>query len=113
MNRLIIFCAILVFCFFVFIITGSVDAESKWPGVDETVVEKFAKQAGRPPREPFINTDQGDLLLFVFLMAGVIGGFVGGYYFRELFPLRVERPQKSRDTQNSCEKNNFSKETKL
>lgn len=91
MNRLIIFCAVL-FCFSVFIIAGSIDAKPKlgwrpkWPGVDETVVEKFAKQAGRPPREPFINTDQGDLLLFVFLMAGVIGGFVGGYYFRELFP---------------------------
>jgi ABC-type cobalt transport system substrate-binding protein len=58
----------------------------KWSGVDETVVEKFAEQAGRPPREPLINTDQGDLLLFFFLVAGAVGGFVGGYYFRELFP---------------------------
>jgi len=59
---------------------------AKWSGVDETVVEKFAEQAGRPPREPLINTDQGDLLLFFFLVAGAVGGFVGGYYFRELFP---------------------------
>jgi len=60
--------------------------QSAWHGVDEAVVEKFAREAGRPPREPFINTDRGDLLLFVFLLAGTAGGFVGGYYFRELFP---------------------------
>jgi ABC-type cobalt transport system substrate-binding protein len=63
---------------------------SEWSGVDESVVEKFAEQAGRAPWEPFINTDKGDLLLFVFLLAGVIGGFVAGYYFRGLFPPRTE-----------------------
>ena len=56
-----------------------------WAGVDETVVEKFAEEAGRSPRAPYINTDQGDLLLFVFLLAGAVGGFIGGYYFRFLF----------------------------
>ena len=56
----------------------------KWPGVDESVVEKYAKEHGREAREPFINTDQGDLLLFVFLLAGAIGGFIGGYYWRIL-----------------------------
>ena len=35
-------------------------------------------------RKPFINTDQGDLLLFVFLLAGTIGGFAAGYYWKEL-----------------------------
>jgi len=59
---------------------------SEWKGVDESVVEKFAEEAGRPPRAPFINTDQGDLLLFFFLAAGACGGFLAGYYFRELFP---------------------------
>jgi cobalt/nickel transport protein len=57
-----------------------------WDGVDKTVVEKYAREAGHPAREPFINTDRGDLLLFAFLIAGICGGFVGGYYFRELFP---------------------------
>lgn len=57
-----------------------------WPGVDETVVEHFAEAAGRPARDPYINTDQGDLLLFVFLVAGMVGGFVAGCYYRELFP---------------------------
>ncbi|NQT21379.1 MAG: cobalt ABC transporter permease [Planctomycetes bacterium] len=61
-------------------------AEGDWPGVDETVVEKFAEEAGRPPREPYMNTDKGDLLLFLFLVAGAAGGFVSGYCFRELFP---------------------------
>lgn len=61
-----------------------------WPGVDETVVEKYAKAAGREPWEPLINTDQGDLLLFAFLIAGVLGGFVMGYHFRILFAPRSE-----------------------
>jgi len=66
-------------------------AEGKWVGVDESVVEKYAAEANRPPHEPLINTDQGDLLLFVFLVAGAIGGFTGGYFFRELFPPRRKR----------------------
>lgn len=57
-----------------------------WAGIDETVIEKAADTAGRPAREPFINTDQGDLLLFVFLLAGIGGGFVAGYHYRALFP---------------------------
>lgn len=56
----------------------------KWPGVDESVVEKYAKEHGREKREPFINTDQGDLLLFVFLLAGTVGGFAAGYSWRML-----------------------------
>ncbi|MFH1097065.1 MAG: energy-coupling factor ABC transporter permease [Candidatus Desantisbacteria bacterium] len=58
--------------------------ESKWPGVDESVVEKYAQEHGRAAREPLINTDQGDLLLFVFLLAGTVGGFIGGYCWRVL-----------------------------
>jgi cobalt/nickel transport system permease protein len=58
---------------------------AQWAGVDETVIEKYAEEAGRSPRDSYINTDQGDLLLFVFLLAGSVGGFIGGYYFRILF----------------------------
>lgn len=61
---------------------------ASWSGVDETVIEKFAEKAGRPAWTPFINTDQGDLLLFVFLLAGTAGGFAAGYWFRVLFPPR-------------------------
>lgn len=74
---------------------AAAEPAAKWAGVDETVVEKFATAAGRPPREPFINTDQGDLLLFVFLVAGTAGGFIGGYYYRELFPPKA-KPQQTR-----------------
>lgn len=59
-------------------------ASEKWQGVDESVIEKFAKEFGIESKEPFINTDQGDLLLFVFLTAGAIGGFAAGYYWRVL-----------------------------
>ncbi|HMK56451.1 MAG TPA: hypothetical protein VK448_07440 [Dissulfurispiraceae bacterium] len=63
-------------------------AEEKWPGVDESVVNKIAKEHGREAWEPLINTDQGDLLLFVFLVAGTIGGFAAGYYWRVLMENR-------------------------
>lgn len=66
-------------------------AAAAWDGVDKTVVEKFANDAGRPAREPLINTDRGDLLLFVFLTAGAVGGFVAGYCYRSLFPPRGAR----------------------
>ena len=60
-------------------------AESKWAGVDESIVEKIAEENGRKAWTPFINTDQGDLLLFVFLIAGTAGGFMLGFYWRKLF----------------------------
>ncbi len=61
------------------------EEKPKWPGIDETVVEKYAKDLGREARDPFINTDQGDLLLFLFALAGGIGGFVMGYYWHKVF----------------------------
>lgn len=67
-----------------FFVSGNCHA--RWEGVDKAVVEKYAAAAGRPPRAPYINTDQGDMLLFLFLLAGAAGGFAGGYFFRELFP---------------------------
>jgi cobalt/nickel transport system permease protein len=63
--------------------------DAKWKGVDDTVIEKTLIEAGHPPRKPYINTDQGDLLLFMFLLAGASGGFVAGYAFRALFPPRT------------------------
>ena len=80
-----------------FLSVPAYSAES-WEGVDKTVVEKFASEAGRPPSKPYINTDQGDLLLFLFLLSGTAGGFVAGYAFRTLFPPKVaaETPHASR-----------------
>ncbi len=69
----------LLFAFYFFTL-----APRPWTGVDEAVVEKVAKEHGREARPPLINTDQGDLLLFVFLIAGAVGGFAAGYWWRSL-----------------------------
>jgi len=70
------------------------EQKPKWPGVDETVVEKFAKEFGREAREPFFNTDQGDLLLFLFALAGGIGGFIMGYNWHKVFVAgKKDRPE--------------------
>jgi cobalt/nickel transport system permease protein len=55
-----------------------------WKGMDEAVNERLARSAGRMSREPYINTDQGDLLLFFFLVGGLASGFAGGYCYRTL-----------------------------
>jgi ABC-type cobalt transport system substrate-binding protein len=66
-------------------------SDHKWAGVDESVVEKFAIEANRPPHEPLINIERGDLPLLMFLLAGAAGGFVAGYHFRSLFPNKDKR----------------------
>lgn len=63
----------------------------KWPGVDESVVERISREHGRESCDPLINTDQGDLLLFVFLLAGAAGGFAAGYYWRVLIEGKGKR----------------------
>ncbi|ABQ28324.1 hypothetical protein Gura_4181 [Geotalea uraniireducens Rf4] len=74
--------------------SSSASSAEKWTGVDESVVEKMAREHGREAREPFINTDQGDLLLFVFLLAGAVGGFAAGYYWRMLVAEKAPEKQK-------------------
>ena len=69
---------------------------AKWSGVDESVVEKYAEAHGREPREPLINTDKGDMLLFLFLLGGAVSGFAAGYYWRKLTEKtenKEQRPQ--------------------
>ncbi len=63
-------------------------ASEKWQGVDESVVERIAREHGRETRKSLIDTDQGDLLLFLFLLAGAAGGFAAGYYWRVLLEQR-------------------------
>jgi len=79
----VIICLFLLIPFNAFLIMSAASA-AKWGGVDESVVEKYATEHGRKARNPLINTDQGDLLLFLFLLAGTAGGFVAGYYWRQL-----------------------------
>jgi ABC-type cobalt transport system substrate-binding protein len=75
-------------------IVSSVVASEKWQGVDESVVQKVAQEHGREALKPFINTDQGDLLLFAFLLAGTIGGFAAGYYWRMLLVEKAPKIEK-------------------
>jgi hypothetical protein len=63
---------------------GTACAGEKWPGIDEAVVNRIAREHGREARDPLINTGEGDLQLFMFLMAGTVGGFVAGYCWRGL-----------------------------
>jgi len=59
-------------------------APKEWKGVDEAVVEKIAGEHGHAAHKPLIDPGEGDLLLFSFLCAGVVGGFAAGYYWRKL-----------------------------
>jgi cobalt/nickel transport system permease protein len=68
--------------------TAFANNDKTWVGVDETVIEKFAEECGRTAQQPLINTDQGDLLLFAFLLAGIIGGFIAGINYQKLFGRR-------------------------
>ena len=67
-------------------VNEAIESETgKWTGIDVSIVGKYAEKYGHPPRDPYINTDQGDLLLFVFTFFGLIGGIIIGYNFRKLF----------------------------
>jgi ABC-type cobalt transport system substrate-binding protein len=81
---------ILAVLFGMLLTTPVVANEGKWPGVDEAVVEKYASQLGYEASDPYINTDQGDLLLFVFALAGGVGGFIMGYYWHKLFVVKQD-----------------------
>ena len=63
---------------------GPLWAAEKWPGIDDAVVNRIAREHGREARKSLIDTGEGDLQLFVFLLAGAAGGFVAGYYWRVL-----------------------------
>ncbi len=66
-------------------VVAQTNGKGAWTGIDVSVVGKYATKYGRPPRDPYINTDKGDLLLFVFTIAGVIGGFIMGFNVRKIF----------------------------
>lgn len=67
-------------------------AEEKWQGVDDTVVGKYAEEHGRPPKAHLIEPE-GDALLFAFLVAGAVGGFVMGYYYRDFMSKSRDRSE--------------------
>jgi ABC-type cobalt transport system substrate-binding protein len=88
--KLIFLFPVFTFCLLSFVQCPAFSAD-KWTGVDESVVEKIAGEHGRHAGKPLIDTDQGDLLLFVFLIAGALGGFAAGYYWRMLLEGKRKR----------------------
>jgi ABC-type cobalt transport system substrate-binding protein len=70
---------------------GLSHAGEKWPGVDEAVVNRIAREHGRGERPSLIPAAEGDLQLLLFLMAGTVGGFVAGYYWRVLLEGKQKR----------------------
>jgi len=73
---------------------GVIHAAEQWQGVDETVVGKFAREHGHAAKKALIDTGEGDLQLFVFLMAGVVGGFAAGYCWRALLDGKKRKDEK-------------------
>lgn len=71
--------------------SGPVRAGEKWTGVDEAVVNRIAREHGRAERPSLIPEAEGDLQLFMFLLAGAAGGFVAGYYWRVLLEGKQKR----------------------
>jgi len=68
---------------------ATAEPPARWPGVDESVIEKIAAEAGRSAR-PLWFEMEGDLALFLFLCAGIAGGSVLGYCFRMIFVERID-----------------------
>ena len=75
-----------------FLLAGAACAGEKWQGVDESVVERIAGEQGRHSRDPLIPIE-GDAQLFAFLMAGAVGGFAAGYYWRVLMEGKKRPPE--------------------
>lgn len=65
-------------------VTHAEEEKEKWAGIDEAVIEKYATEQGREAAEPLFNVE-GDMLLFLFALAGALGGFVMGYQWHSLF----------------------------
>ena len=80
--------SLLMLLFGLLLLSGVVLAEEpgkeKWVGIDESVVAKYANDKGRETAEPLFNVE-GDMLLFLFALAGAFGGFVMGYYWHKVF----------------------------
>ena len=63
-----------------FLISGHA-ATGQWPGVDEAVIGRFVEESGHGS-PPLLDWVRGDVLLFAFLVAGLLAGFVLGFFAR-------------------------------
>jgi hypothetical protein len=66
--------------------TEQEESESAFPGLDESVNEALAAEAGVPSRDPLINTEaMGELWNLLLLVAGGVCGFIIGRYWDQLW----------------------------
>jgi hypothetical protein len=56
-------------------------SSGRWPGMDEAVIGRFVNPSGSSSA-PLFDWLQGDMLLFAFLVAGLLAGFVLGFFAR-------------------------------
>ena len=67
-------------------VTSTVQTGPSFTGMDEAVNETLAEAAGRPAREPYIDTEaMGDLWNLLLLSAGGVCGFVVGRWWHLLW----------------------------
>lgn len=86
-NKLKKILVILLVCFFIGSIVYMTFKYNAIGGADEkigAVVKQYAEKAGVSEREPYINTDKGDILLFLFCISGLIAGFYLGYNWKKI-----------------------------
>lgn len=79
---------IIVLIAFIAMVVFIANSDLEMPGADEHVggiANQYAEKVGAGERDPYINTDKGDLLLFMFALGGAIAGFWLGYNWRDLF----------------------------
>ena len=71
------------------------NASGNYAGMDEAVNEHLAEAAGRPARDPYINTEaMGDVWNMLLLLAGGVCGFVVGRYWHILWGKGTQVTQK-------------------
>lgn len=77
--------------FALLVVMAIVLGKADFQGADVTVTtlaDRFARKVGAGSRDPYFNTDKGDLLLFLFALSGLVSGFFLGYQWRNLFPTK-------------------------
>ena len=62
-----------------------------WSDATNVLSRQAAEQMGREARAPFINTEKGNMLVFLFTLGGVAAGFAIGYNWRIILAAKVRR----------------------
>jgi hypothetical protein len=65
----------------------------KIKGTDDKISEVtkiYVQKAGVAQRAPYINTDKGDILLFLFGFSGLVVGFYLGYNWKQIITPKLD-----------------------